>query len=90
MRTVWDNIEIGLRFLRRGDLPAAEAVFRAATEADTACVEAWYNLGWVLDEQGRYNEAGKAVMRAVELDPDWPDARRNLERCRVLAELAAS
>ncbi|MBC7907537.1 MAG: tetratricopeptide repeat protein [Rhodospirillaceae bacterium] len=88
MRTAWDHIEIGLRFLKRGDLPAAEAVFRAATAADPHCVEAWYNLAWTLDEQGRYREAGEAVMRAVELDTDWPDAKANLERCRVLAELA--
>jgi Ca-activated chloride channel family protein len=45
--------------------------------------EAHYNLGNVLFKQGKYGEAITHYNRALELRPDWPEARNNLQAAHV-------
>jgi len=49
---------------RQGNLPEAEAAFRAALVADSTCVECKFNLGFVLLKQSKDAE-GIAVLKAV-------------------------
>ena len=84
MRSAWQWLEVGVRLLGHGDLAAAKAAFRQALETG-AWAEAAYNLGWVLDAQGRYAEAAAVLRQAVELDPWWEDAAVNLRRAEMLA-----
>jgi tetratricopeptide (TPR) repeat protein len=56
----------------------AEAALRAATRVDPTFADAWYNLGDLLDEQGR-SEAGIECLRtALRVAPDYADAMFNL------------
>jgi tetratricopeptide (TPR) repeat protein len=56
----------------------AEAALQAATGADPAFAEAWYNLGDLLDEQGRSEVAIESFRKAVQVAPDYGDAMFNL------------
>ncbi len=49
----------------RGDLPGAEASLRKAIKADSGYQTAWVNLGLVLAEQGRYDEAQAAFQNPL-------------------------
>jgi TolB-like protein/DNA-binding winged helix-turn-helix (wHTH) protein/Flp pilus assembly protein TadD len=51
------------------DWPAAEAAFRRATELDPRCAEAYRDLGHVLSQMRRPDEARAAMRRAREIDP---------------------
>jgi hypothetical protein len=58
----------GVDLLRAGDLEAALAAFRAEVAGPRAA-EAWYNVGAVLELQGRYGEAAEAYARALRERP---------------------
>ena len=55
-----------------------EAALRAATHADPTFAEAWYNLGDLLDEQGRSEAAIECLRTALRVAPDYADAMFNL------------
>jgi tetratricopeptide (TPR) repeat protein len=44
----------------------AEAALRAATRVDPTFAEAWYNLGDLLDEQGRSEAAIECLRQALQ------------------------
>jgi len=75
-------LSAGARFIHHGNLLAAEVSFRRAIDQDPCLAEAWYNLGWVLDEIGRLAEALAAFQRATALAPTWEDAQHNLALVR--------
>jgi thioredoxin-like negative regulator of GroEL len=49
---------------RQGDLPDAEAAFKAASQADAACVECRFNLGFVLLKESKDAE-GVEVLKTI-------------------------
>ncbi len=55
-----------------------EADFRSATRKDAAFAEAWYNLGNLLDGQGRADAAIECLRKALQAAPDYVDAMFNL------------
>lgn len=69
------NNAMGLYLLRRGQFAKAEPYFRTAIQSITRRNpnpyegEPYYNLGWCLKLQGRYNEAYEAFYKAA-----WNDA----------------
>jgi tetratricopeptide (TPR) repeat protein len=56
----------------------AEAAFRAATRTDPTFAQAWYNLGDLLDDQGRTDAAIECLRMALRVAPDYADAMFNL------------
>ena len=69
----------GLAHLHLGDLPAAESDFSSAVRLDEAHVPALHNLGHVLDQTGRPEDALVYYQRVAELTPHLQtiDAARN-------------
>ena len=61
-----------------GDLAAAEHLYRAAMAVDRADGAIPYNLGNVLDAQGRRPEAVLAYYEALQRDPDFAEAWFNI------------
>jgi tetratricopeptide (TPR) repeat protein len=59
----------GVQHGQQGHWDAAEKAFRKAIETDDKLAEAQYNLGLVLDRQGKHEEALKSFNKAVELAP---------------------
>ena len=51
---------------------------RAATRANPAFAEAWYNLADLLDDQGRSQAAVECLRKALLVSPDYIDATFNL------------
>ena len=58
--------------------PQAEAALQAATRIDPAFAEAWYNLGDLLDDQGRSEAAIECLRKSLQAAPDYIDAMFNL------------
>ena len=79
-----DTFAAGLEALNRGDLTAAEEAFNELVRAQPDCAEARNNLAVVLVEQGRLDDAAEQLRRSVELRPDYPRARFNLERVEAM------
>jgi len=63
-----------------GCLGAAESSYRLALCADPGVALYWFNLGVVVEDQGRCAEAIAAYERAIELDASIADAHYNLAR----------
>jgi tetratricopeptide (TPR) repeat protein len=59
----------------------AEAALRAATRVDPTFAEAWYNLGDLLDEQGRSEAAIEFLRQALQAASDYADAMFNSRCC---------
>ncbi|RME01919.1 MAG: tetratricopeptide repeat protein [Deltaproteobacteria bacterium] len=53
-------------------------LFEAAIAADPTLAEAHYNLGYLLAQQGKMQDATAAYLRAIELDPELVPALYNL------------
>lgn len=66
----------------RADYAAAERRYRAALAFEPASMETWYlihnNLGYSLNQTGRYEEAVPYLHQAVKMDPTRPNAFKNL------------
>ena len=56
----------------------AEAAFIIATRVDPEYAQAWYNLGDLLDDQGRPDAAIECLRKALRVAPDYADAMFNL------------
>ncbi len=61
-----------------GDVAAAESHYRRAIAADPNMTVAHNNLGMVLIQQGRLEEAVAALGQAVSVDPGYAEAHNNL------------
>jgi serine/threonine-protein kinase len=75
---------LGLALREMKDLPAAVVAFKKAIDLDPGCFLAPYNLGQVLQEQGRLAEAQQAYLGAIQALPRWAPA------CDSLARLLAT
>jgi len=53
-----------------GELEAAAALFRQATEVDPSCFDAWHGLGMVLMRSGDLKTALGASLMATDLRPN--------------------
>jgi Flp pilus assembly protein TadD len=62
---------------RQGQVEAATERYYAAVECDHQYIEAWTQLGCVLEERGRKEEALSAFGVALEFHPEYPDAHRH-------------
>ena len=66
---VSDRFREASEAMRRGDLNAAGDGFAAITKASPAFAEAYFNLGLVREEQGRFEEAIANLQKALGLKP---------------------
>jgi tetratricopeptide (TPR) repeat protein len=71
---------MGLFWLSLSKLKEAESSFRAAVNADRNFATGQYNLGIALERQNRLKEARAAFGDALSVRPDYPEAKRALER----------
>jgi Tfp pilus assembly protein PilF len=65
-----------------GDLPAAEKSFRTSLACGTTLPEAYAGLGLVLGRQGRFQEAGEALGKAIDLNPRAASSWGNLGKVK--------
>lgn len=63
--------ELGMAYMEKGDLKAAETSLDAAAKSLTATREIFYNLGEVKLAGGKTDEAAAAYKRASEMDASW-------------------
>ena len=63
---------------RSGDVSAASERYQAALEYDPDYLEAWIQLGCLLNERGREPDAERAFREALDRHPDYPDANLHL------------
>jgi Flp pilus assembly protein TadD len=69
---------LGMATWHRGDLPEAERLMRASIGASGAIPDFHNNLGLLLRDTGRVDEAIDCYRRALELDPGWVAAYNNM------------
>jgi tetratricopeptide (TPR) repeat protein len=75
---------LGLLHLGRGDLAAAERLFRRELELNPGYDKAHFNLGLALARQGRVAEAALSWREALRLDPTNQDAKTNLDQVQAM------
>ena len=61
-----------------GDLDAAIEKFTEALGLDPRCTDCYYNLGIAYAQKQAYDQAESAFRKAIELRPDFADARKSL------------
>jgi Flp pilus assembly protein TadD len=66
-----------------GDRPGAIADFRAVTTASPDRAEAWFNLGFLLEQEGAIDEAEAVFRRAIALDERLDKAWYGLGLCLI-------
>ena len=66
--------------MQRNDMEAALPLLRKALQSHNDIRIAYLDLGAILTEQRQYPAAISALKRAVELDPEQPDAHYRLGR----------
>jgi Flp pilus assembly protein TadD len=69
----------GIKLMEAQQWAEAEAVFRRVIEMGRVPPQPWANLAGCLIWQERYDEAEEALHRALEIEPDYEVARRNLQ-----------
>ncbi|HZN54017.1 MAG TPA: tetratricopeptide repeat protein [Candidatus Polarisedimenticolaceae bacterium] len=67
-----------------GDLPRAEAEARRALALDASSVAARYNLGVILEAEGREVDAEAAYREVLSIDPGSAEAAGNLGKMLIL------
>ncbi len=77
-----DPVRQGVAWFRAGEFEKAEQAF-----ARVATPEAEFNRGNCLIMRGKYEAAVERFDRALELDPEWEDARINREIAIARAKL---
>ena len=75
--------ELGVSLLRLRDASGAVDALEEAAHGAPGDGEVWNTLGAAYATAGRLDEAEGAWTRAVTLDPEQENARRNLERLRA-------
>jgi len=79
---------LGVVYLKQGLSGRAEEEFRQAIRLNPHYCKAQYNLAVALFHQKRYMDAGKAYLKARELDSDYVERRNNRENIERKIEKA--
>jgi len=66
-------------YVMTGQFERAVPHLKHRTELKPNDADAWYQLGAVLIEMGRTEEAASALKRAVDIQPDYPEAQKKLD-----------
>lgn len=74
---------MGLWNLNEGNRAEAEKLFRRAITADTKYMPAYLNLAVTLERLNRRRDAIATLEDALEIDPNYEDGRRTLDRLRA-------
>jgi arylsulfatase A-like enzyme/Tfp pilus assembly protein PilF len=77
----WNSL--GMVLGAKNDMAEAERAFREATKRDANDAQYAYNLGLALLRQGRSEEAATWFRKALELRPQFQDARARLAETRA-------
>jgi len=73
----WFWLLRGANFARWGKFSETEKYHRRATRMKSADrEEAYLNIGYVLRAQFKYKQAKKAFQKALEIDPNYSEAKR--------------
>jgi tetratricopeptide (TPR) repeat protein len=75
---------LGMLDYRKNLLLPAENHFRMAVRANRSNVVAWNNLGLTLERMNRKKEARYMMQQALALDPNYPEAKKNLDRLNAI------
>jgi tetratricopeptide (TPR) repeat protein len=78
--SAWPNLDLAICQIELNDLVGAEKSLREATNYDPKLPQVQYNLGRILDKQGRYQEAVEALDAAASLDQQYPEPHYLLGR----------
>lgn len=73
------QVEFGIDVARKQLWREAAYRFEKAVETDPTYAPAWNNLAIAYEQQGNFNDANKAYMKAVELDPNNMLIRQNYD-----------
>lgn len=73
------QVEFGIDVARKQLWREAAYRFEKAVETDPSYAPAWNNLAIAYEQQGNFNDANKAYMKAVELDPNNMLIRQNYD-----------
>lgn len=76
----WPPLDMAISQIELGQLPEAEANLRKAIEYQPRLPQANYQLGLVLDKQGKIEEAIEVLKRCANLDPSYPEPHYLLGR----------
>jgi type IV pilus assembly protein PilF len=71
------NAQLGLEYLRKGDLKLAEEKLRRAIQEDPKLTLGYSGLGIVYSRRGQDEDARAAFKKALSLEPNNPDALNN-------------
>ena len=69
---------------KAGDIKSAEAAYRKTLELDASYTNACINLGALLAQEGRPENAKEVWERGLKREPDNPDLKKNLERLKKI------
>jgi len=73
------QVEFGIEVARKKLWREAVYRFEKAAETDPTYAPAWNNLAIAYEQQGNFNDANKAYMKAVELEPNNMLIRQNYD-----------
>jgi len=71
------NAQLGLEYMKKGDLRLAEEKLKRAVDEDSKLALAYTGLGIVYSRRGRDDDAEDAFKKALSLAPDSPDTLNN-------------
>lgn len=72
------NLQTGVFYVARGDLPSAEAAYREAISLNWQLVPAYLNLADLLRSQNRDEEARELMLQVLQFAPDSGDTLHSL------------
>ncbi len=78
--TAWPHLDMAISQIELNQLPEAEKNLREAISYDSRLPQARYQLGRVLEKQGKYQEALQALNESAALDPAYPEPHYLLGR----------